>query len=156
MIFRRTLTPSVLFLLFLLTPTWADTSPQAAVDVVKNFYHAVDAQDYPKAWSLLTEASKVRIVALVAEEAKMPAEQIRPLFDSTAQEVKDGFWDSFRNGEQTKLILSLDLQYGGQKDGFHVVSATMPVEKGGNGQSMDILVKDESGPKFGIAETFGF
>lgn len=154
--FRRALTLSVLSLLFLLAPAWADTSPQAAVDVVKDFYRAVDAQDYPKAWSLLTEASKVRIVAMVAEEAKMPVEQVRALFDTTAQEVKDGFWASFREGEQTKLILSLDLQYGGEKDGFHVISATMPEEKGGNGQSLDILVKDENGPKFGIAETFQF
>lgn len=156
MIFRRAFTLSALCLLLLLAPAWADTSPQAAVDVVKDFYHAVDAQDYPKAWSLLTEASKVRIVSMVADEAKMSVAEVRALFDGNAQEVRDGFWASFREGDQVKLVLSLNLQYSGQKDGFHVISATMPAEKGGNGQSLEILIKDENGPKFGIAETFEF
>lgn len=156
MVFRRTFTLSVLALLFFIAPSWADTTPQSAVDVIKTFYNAVDAQDYPKAWSLLSEASKSRIVAMVAEEAKLPNEQIRQMFDQTTEDIRDGFWASFRDGDQAKMILSLDLQYAGEKDGFHVVSATMPAEKGGNGQSMEILIKDENGPKFAIAETFQF
>ncbi len=156
MIFRRILTLSFLSLLFLLSPASADTSPQGAVDVIKNFYHAVDAQDYPKAWGLLTEASKNRIVNMVAEEAALPANQIREMFDNTTDDIRDGFWKSFREGEQSKLVLSLDLKYAGEKDGFHVVSATMPAEEGGNGQTLEIFIKDENGPKFGIAETFQF
>lgn len=132
-------------------------NPHASYAIVPQlFYRAVEVKDYLTAWSLLTEASKVRIVSMVADEAKMSVAEVRALFDGNAQEIQDGFWASFREGDQVKLILSLNLQYSGQKDGFHVISATMPEEKGGNGQTMDILVKDENGPKFGIAETFQF
>ena len=156
MFFRRIITLSVLSLLLLLAPASAETTPQGAVDVIKTFYNAVDAQEYPTAWSLLSEASKARIVGMVAEEAEMPVPDIRAMFDNTTDDIRDGFWKSFRDGEQTKLILSLDLKYAGQKDGFHIVSATMPAEEGGNGQTLEILIKDENGPKLGLAETFQF
>ena len=156
MFVKRVFPLALLSVLLLLAPAWAQTSPEAVVGTIRGFYQAIDAQDFGNAWSLLTEASKSRIVAMVAEEAKIPPEQVRPLFDNTAPEIRDGFWKSFAEGEQTKMVLNLTLEYKGEKDGFHVVTASMPVEQGGTGQTLDFLLKDEAGPKYGIAETFNF
>jgi hypothetical protein len=141
-----------LFACFLVlhSPCLAEVDAQAAAETPRKFFQAVNAKDYGGAWNLLTEDSKSRITTMVADDAKLPATDIRQMFDANDARLQAGFWDSLRGGGLVQQSLALQYQYTGEKDGALIVSAAAP------SGPVEMIVKDEGGYKFGLAETYKF
>ena len=138
--------------LFLTGQALAEVNAEAAASAPQQFYQAVNVKDYGTAWNLLTSASKARITSMVAADAKLPEEQVRQLFDTNDASVQGGFWDSLRGGADTEVYAGLKYVYAGEKNGALIVNASDPA---GGDKSLEMIVKDEGGYKFGLIETYG-
>lgn len=141
------------FVLLIASSAGAEVNPEAAAQAPLKFYQAVNAKNYAAAWGLLTEASKSRLTILVAEDAKQTPAEIRNLFDSSDPRIQAGFWDSFRGSAKPELYVTFAYKYTGDKAGSHVIQASDPGSQ--NGKTLDLVVKDEGGYKFGLVETYG-
>jgi hypothetical protein len=141
------------FFLLLSAVAWAEgIDANAVAQTPARFYWAVQVKDYAQAWSLLTEATKARLAAVVAEEAKMPTPDVRALFEKSDPSVCQGFWESFRTGTRAELFVGLTYTYAGDMEGAHIVEVTDPGST--QNKPLQMIVKDEGGYKYGLAETF--
>jgi hypothetical protein len=142
-----------LLLLLASAPALAQVDAQAAAQVPLRFFQSINGKDYATAWSLLTEASKTRLSTLVAEEAKVPVEEVRQLFDSNDPAITGSFWADFRSSARPDIYLTRSYNYAADRDGFNVISLTKPGEEGGD-NSLELLVKNENGYKFALVESY--
>lgn len=144
----------LLFLLLSASAIAQEVNAQAVADAPKKFYQAVNAKDYPAAWSLLTEGSKSRLSEAIAADAKMEARAVRAMFDGNAPELQAGFWESFRTQSRPDLLVQLSFTYIGPSEAGFLVRMGGP--NGGGKDTTDLLVKDENGYKFGLTETMKY
>ena len=141
-------------LLLVSAPGRAEVDAQAAAQAPLKFYQSVNGKDYATAWSLLTEASKARLTALLANETKQPEAEVRELFETSDPSICAAFWDEFRNSARPDIYASLNYSYTGDRDGAHVISLTKPDSTDGN--KLELLVKNEGGYKFALVESYNF
>ena len=100
---RRLATLMALLIGLALTlPARADDPAQA----VQGFFQAVVAEDYARAWTLLSSGSQDKIVADVATSEKMDPQAVRRLFDTSDPSICSGFWASFRKGSKSDVLAS--------------------------------------------------
>lgn len=144
----------LLLLLFTAPALSQEVDQQAIIDTPKRFYQAVNARDYPSAWSLLTETSKSRLSAAIAQDAKLEATAVRAMFEGNAPELRDGFWESLRAQSHPELLVQATYTFVGPQDGGFVVRLSGPNSK--PEEALDMLVKDENGYRFGLTETMKY
>jgi hypothetical protein len=147
----RTLSRLVMAAFLLLGPVAAQPDTTTIAATPQRFYLAVAASDFATAWSLLTEHSKSQLSSLVADEAKMTADAVRQMFDANDARLQGGFWAALARDPAVKNLASAPFSYQGERpEGGFTVQAGLP-----GGETLRLVVKDESGYKYGLAESFG-
>ncbi|PKL74960.1 MAG: hypothetical protein CVV27_17825, partial [Candidatus Melainabacteria bacterium HGW-Melainabacteria-1] len=129
------------------TPAQNQTQTAGPAEAAQAFFAAMYAENYAQAWSLLSEASKQGISALVAEEADLSTADVRRRFDRNDALLMDNFWPTMRESMQIEAWVSqrfsLQAQQGNQAS---VLAKPIGVQ---------MLVKLENGKwKLAYLETF--
>ncbi len=138
-----TLLLTLVLCLALAPPLRADEPAQA----VKGFFQAVVDSNYSRAWNLLSSHSQGRIVAAVARDEGLAAQDVRQLFESNAPAVRDGFWANFRSTSRSELLApktfgTLNLAGNRATVGLAGQDGTF------------VAVREAGGWRFGLLETF--
>lgn len=128
----------------------ADTAAFASAP--KQFFQAIVAKDYATAWGLLSEKTKLSLVATSAKEAKMSDAEMRKLFDTNDPAIQNGFWEAFRGSCKADVFVGFSYTYGRQDGNMHIVQLRRPGAD--TDKPLELQVYDEGGPKFGMAESF--
>lgn len=143
-----------LFLLSALStfaPAFATDTDSAPASALRGFFTAVANKDYASAWAAFTRHSQEGIVKATADSEHMDIDEVRKLFITNDQSIRDGFWESFRQSSQAEKFINLAMASGGrQADADDSVVITLP-----NHNSATLLMYYEDGAwKVGWMETF--
>lgn len=143
----RVLATLLLGLFLALPATAADPVGGGPAGAVKGFFGAVAAQEYPKAWALLSSTSKNTICEMIAKDEKMQAADVRTLFETNDPSIRKGFWESFRQSSKSDVLAASSFTTGAVNG--ERADVTM------QGNSAVFLTFREKGQwKFGLMETF--